>query len=148
MSGLKIKNTVLALVVASLIASSPLLQSVVAEDWPQFRGPNGSGVSASTGLPDEFGPNKNVIWKTALPPGHSSPVLTHNRIFVTAYSAKQPTASGKQQGTNQREREAELQTPRHLSRPSDGKASLAARSAARGCRTFAEREWTRPHRVR
>ncbi len=57
-----------------------------AEDWSQFRGPNGTGVSASTGLPEEFGPNKNVIWKTALPPGHSSPVLTRNRIFITAHT--------------------------------------------------------------
>ncbi len=36
-------------------------------------------------LPTEFGPNKNVVWKTALPPGHSSPVLTRDRIFVTAH---------------------------------------------------------------
>jgi outer membrane protein assembly factor BamB len=64
-----------------------------AEDWPQFRGPNGNGVSASTGIPEEFGPNKNVIWKTELPPGHSSPVLTRDRIFVTAYS-KQENATG------------------------------------------------------
>ena len=86
MRSLNIENTVFALVVASLIASGPLLTRAVAEDWPQFRGPNGSGVSASTGLPEEFGPNKNVVWKTALPPGHSSPVLTRNRIFVTAHS--------------------------------------------------------------
>src|SRR4029453_11829784 len=51
-----------------------------------FRGPNGTGVSASTGLPTEFGPDKNVFWKTSLPPGHSSPVLTRNRIFLTAHS--------------------------------------------------------------
>jgi outer membrane protein assembly factor BamB len=85
MRSLKIKNTVFVLVVASLIASGPLLTSAAAEDWLQFRGPNGSGVSVSTGLPEEFGPNKNVVWKTALPPGHSSPVLTRDRIFVTAY---------------------------------------------------------------
>ena len=77
--------------VVSLIASLGLTtavaaRSVVAEDWPQFRGPNGSGVSASTGLPDEFGPAKNVVWKTQLPPGHSSPVLSKDRIFITAYS--------------------------------------------------------------
>jgi outer membrane protein assembly factor BamB len=63
------------------------LTTAVAEDWPQFRGPNGTGVSSSTGLPEDFGPNKNVSWKTALPPGHSSPVLTRNRIFVTAHTA-------------------------------------------------------------
>jgi outer membrane protein assembly factor BamB len=71
-------------VIASSTVSVPLTPSV-AEDWTQFRGPNGSGVSASTGLPEEFGPQKNVIWKTALPPGHSSPVLTRDRIFVTAF---------------------------------------------------------------
>ena len=55
------------------------------EDWPQYRGANASGVSRSTGLPSEFGPAKNVLWKTALPPGHSSPILTEDRIFVTAF---------------------------------------------------------------
>jgi outer membrane protein assembly factor BamB len=58
---------------------------LAASDWPQFRGANASGVSAATGLPVEFGPSKNVVWKTALPPGHSSPVLSADRIFVTAY---------------------------------------------------------------
>src|SRR5215203_5296491 len=62
------------------------LSVAFADEWTQFRGPNGSGVSATTGLPAEFGPNKNVVWKADLPPGHSSPVLTRDRIFVTAHS--------------------------------------------------------------
>ena len=62
------------------------VRTFASEEWTQFRGPNGTGVSATTGLPQEFGPTKNVVWKTELPPGHSSPVLTHNRIFVTAHS--------------------------------------------------------------
>jgi outer membrane protein assembly factor BamB len=57
-----------------------------AEPWSQFRGPNGTGVSETTGLPTDFGPTKNVVWKTELPAGHSSPVLTDDRIFVTAHS--------------------------------------------------------------
>ena len=56
-----------------------------AADWPQFRGPGGTGISESGSPPIEFGPDHNVIWKTPLPPGHSSPVLTEDRIFVTAY---------------------------------------------------------------
>jgi outer membrane protein assembly factor BamB len=56
------------------------------EEWSQFRGPNGTGVSTTTGLPDAFGPSKNAIWKTALPAGHSSPVLTDDRLFVTAHT--------------------------------------------------------------
>jgi outer membrane protein assembly factor BamB len=57
------------------------------EQWSQFRGPNGTGVSTTTGLPDTFGPAKNVIWKTELPAGHSSPVLTDDRLFVTAHTS-------------------------------------------------------------
>src|SRR5580693_6912552 len=54
-------------------------------DWPQFRGPNGSGLCPSCGpLPTEFGPQKNVLWKTELPVGKSSPVLVGDRIFLTA----------------------------------------------------------------
>ena len=57
-----------------------------AENWTRFRGPNGLGVSTATNLPIEFGPEKNVRWKTPLPPGHSSPVVTDTHIFVTAHS--------------------------------------------------------------
>ena len=54
------------------------------EGWSRFRGPNGSGVSTSTRLPADFGPTTNVVWKTELPFGHSSPALTRERIFLTA----------------------------------------------------------------
>jgi outer membrane protein assembly factor BamB len=36
----------------------------------------------------EFGPEKNVVWKTPLPPGHSSPILSDDRIFLTAHEDK------------------------------------------------------------
>src|SRR5262245_28065073 len=69
-----------------LLLTITALPSVLAEEWTQFRGPNGSGVSTSTGLPLEFGPKKNVVWKTELPAGHSSPVVTRDRIFVTGHT--------------------------------------------------------------
>lgn len=53
-------------------------------DWPRFRGPNGSGVAEATSLPAAFGPAQNVIWKTDLPAGYSSPVVSAGHIFVTA----------------------------------------------------------------
>jgi outer membrane protein assembly factor BamB len=56
------------------------------DDWSRFRGPNGTGISTATNLPVEFGPDKSVVWKTALPPGHSSPVLSATRIYVTAHT--------------------------------------------------------------
>jgi outer membrane protein assembly factor BamB len=67
-----------------LLLIRPAADAPDAEGWSRFRGPNGSGVSISTRLPTEFGPEKNVVWKTELPFGHSSPVLTRDRIFLTA----------------------------------------------------------------
>ena len=67
------------LLALALAAPSP------AADWPRFRGPNGAGVAETSALPDSIGPNKHVIWKTALPPGHSSPVISGSHIFVTAF---------------------------------------------------------------
>jgi outer membrane protein assembly factor BamB len=55
-----------------------------ASDWPQFRGPNASGIGEDQDLPDVFGPEKNVVWKTSLPPGHSSPSIAGGKIFLTA----------------------------------------------------------------
>ena len=62
-----------------------LLAAIAAADpnWSRFRGPNGTGISDTTGLPADFGPEKHVVWKTAVPGGHSSPVLTATHIFMT-----------------------------------------------------------------
>jgi outer membrane protein assembly factor BamB len=56
-----------------------------ADDWTRFRGPNGSGISSETGIPSEFGPEKNVVWKTPLPDGLSSPVFSPESIFITGF---------------------------------------------------------------
>ena len=64
-----------------VLAASALLSDT---DWSRFRGPNGSGISETKGLPTEFGPDKNVVWKVDLPQGYSSPVIYDNRIFLTA----------------------------------------------------------------
>ena len=70
----------LALVIVSLGSIHKLAS---AADWPRFRGPNGSGTAEATGLPADFG-SENVVWTTALPGGHSSPVISGDRIFLTA----------------------------------------------------------------
>ncbi len=53
-------------------------------EWLQFRGPNGAGVAEGFNLPAEFGPGKSLEWKTAIPFARSSPVVTGNRVFLTA----------------------------------------------------------------
>jgi len=66
------------------MAASLGVGSAAADDWPRFRGPNGSGVSESINLPVEFGSAKNLAWKIAVPFGRSSPVIGGNHIFLTA----------------------------------------------------------------
>ena len=54
----------------------------VDDNWAQWRGPDGLGVSASTSYPDEWAPDKNIAWKTPVAGrGHSSPIVWGDRIF-------------------------------------------------------------------
>lgn len=53
-------------------------------NWPQWRGPDGAGVSTERDLPVKWSATKNVAWKTAIPGrGHSSPIVWGNRVFLT-----------------------------------------------------------------
>jgi outer membrane protein assembly factor BamB len=71
----------------SLLVLVSLVSSARTDDWLQYRGPGGLGVAFDRGLPIEWGPNKNLAWKTALPgPGGSSPIVVGNRVFVTCYT--------------------------------------------------------------
>lgn len=79
-------------VLVALVWCLPVCTTIYADDdWARFRGPNGSGISTATNVPVEFGPEQNVLWKTPLPPGHSSPVFTATRIFLTAHTAERET---------------------------------------------------------
>jgi outer membrane protein assembly factor BamB len=56
----------------------------VLDNWPQWRGPRGQGVSEEKNLPLEWSPTKNIKWKTPIPGrGHSSPIVWGNRLFLT-----------------------------------------------------------------
>src|SRR5687767_12678961 len=75
---LRLLFTASILTLATTAASS-------AENWPQWRGPGGQGISREKQLPTEWAPDKNVLWKTELPgTGHSSPVVWGDRIFLTS----------------------------------------------------------------
>jgi hypothetical protein len=75
----------LALVLGVCLACAPAR----AGSWPQFRGPDGKAVAPDDQkLPAEIGPDKNVLWKAPLPPGHSSPVVHGDRIYLTAVKDK------------------------------------------------------------
>ena len=56
-----------------------------AQDWPQFRGPNGNGHAEAMSVPTKWSEDENVTWKTPLPGrGWSSPVVSGDFIWMTA----------------------------------------------------------------
>ncbi|MGE3509817.1 MAG: PQQ-binding-like beta-propeller repeat protein [Vicinamibacterales bacterium] len=59
-----------------------LVTPVFAEDWPRFRGVNGSGVSVSARLPDTLD-RTTLKWRVTVPPGRSSPIVAGGRVYVT-----------------------------------------------------------------
>lgn len=77
------------------------LMPLHAADWPQFRGVNGSGVSDATRLPSAIAPSKNVVWKTAILPGHSSPVVAGNIIFLTGSEGGARADAGREKVVDQ-----------------------------------------------
>jgi outer membrane protein assembly factor BamB len=75
---------ILAVLVLLLLAGA-----TSAGDWPQFRGPDGRGISDDTGVPIHWGPNENVRWKADLPGrGLSCPVVARGRVYVTACTGR------------------------------------------------------------
>ena len=55
-----------------------------AENWPQWRGPDGQGHAQTRGVPTTFSETENVTWKAVIPgKGHSSPVIYGDQIWVT-----------------------------------------------------------------
>lgn len=62
-----------------------------AENWPRFRGPEGTGVALNRKPPIKWDGAKgeNVLWKTAIPlPGWNSPIVWGNRIFLSGATAE------------------------------------------------------------
>lgn len=109
---------------------------LAAADWPQFRGPNATGVSDETNLPVQFGPENNVVWKTPLPPGHSSPSVAGDKIFLTAFEGEKLFTFGLDRATGRvlwrreapRHRKQELHdnnSPASATPATDGKNAYA-----------------------
>ena len=68
----------------------------VAEDWTRFRGANGDGVAAGARPPADFSDPDSLIWRSPLPPGHSSPILFGDRIYLTAAEGGARTDAGRE----------------------------------------------------
>jgi len=77
-----------ALLVGSLVCLFCAV-SMRAANWPGFRGLDLAGVAADGEKPPiHFGASSNLLWKVELPPGHASPVIWADSVFVTASHEK------------------------------------------------------------
>lgn len=72
--------------IAGLGVTIALGNALHAADWSRFRGPNGTGIVDDT-VPARWSEQKNLAWQVDLPgPGHSSPIVVGDRVFVTCWS--------------------------------------------------------------
>jgi outer membrane protein assembly factor BamB len=82
------ETTVTPRVLPLLVVLSAL--AALAGDWPAWRGPDGTGVSAETGLPTRWSATKNVRWRVPLEgAGVSAPVVSGGRLFLTSSDGRQ-----------------------------------------------------------
>jgi outer membrane protein assembly factor BamB len=80
------------LALVMLLATTALAAS--AEDWPQWRGPHGNGVSGEKGLPSSWSSDR-AAWKARLGGlGISSPIVWGDRVFVTSQAGRSPRRAG------------------------------------------------------
>ncbi len=80
--------TLLGTVLSTLVATAAA-QNDAPPTWSQFRGPAGRGIAADgPKLPTEFSSDKNMLWKCPIKPGHSSPCIWGDRIFLTTVDDK------------------------------------------------------------
>lgn len=69
---------------ASLAFVVSFATALYAENWPEFRGPTGQGLSSATGLPVKWSATENVTWKQPVPgKGWSSPILLEGKLYLT-----------------------------------------------------------------
>src|SRR4051812_23982146 len=70
--------------VSALAILAAFVCQSTAEDWPQFRGPTGDGVSKARNVPLTWSATDHVVWKKPIPgSGWSSPVLFRGKLYLT-----------------------------------------------------------------
>ena len=75
--------------VAVVLGAVALVRSAGAGEWPQWRGVEGTGVSAEKGVPIVWHEQRGIVWKCPLPEwGSSTPVIWGDAVFVTTHTAE------------------------------------------------------------
>ena len=97
--------------VLNVIPKSSHAQNPSGEHWPQWRGPLATGAAVKGNPPTEFGENKNLKWKTAIPgKGHATPIVWGDKIIIQTAVATGQVSPDAPQGTEGGSRMAPNQT--------------------------------------
>lgn len=77
----------------SFCLSAAVLTTVcLGEDWPSWRGLTGDGICNEADTPVKWSTSENIVWKTPIPgTGHSSPIISAGRIFLTSANSNSET---------------------------------------------------------
>ena len=68
----------------TLVTAILLSQPAASQNWTEFRGPSGTGISAARDLPLQWSESENIQWKLEIHgKGWSSPVSWDNQLWLT-----------------------------------------------------------------
>ena len=92
---MKIYSVALFLIVPLILISETVVaQPSQPQQWAKWRGPQGNGIAGDQKPVTTWSDSSNVIWKTKVPgKGHSSPIVTAKKIFLTTSDQEQGTQS-------------------------------------------------------
>lgn len=126
--------------VATVALLSLVTLPALAENWPQFRGPNAAGLPEGTHLATNWGPNENIAWKVDLPgAAWSQPIAWGDRIYLTTAVTEDQSmpAVGQAGGGRRAGSRSEATTPKaaaddHPETKADSKADKPRERSGRG----------------
>lgn len=78
------RRLIVAIVTLGILIALPAVPGL-AENWPQWRGPTGNGISNERGIAAEWSRTTNIAWRLPLPgPAGATPIVWEDQIFVTS----------------------------------------------------------------
>jgi outer membrane protein assembly factor BamB len=90
------RKTWLAIVLCAGLGAS----TVLARDWPQWRGPSRNGAAATVFKPPATWPDRpKQVWKVQVGLGHSSPILAADRVFLFSRIGEQEVLTARDLGS-------------------------------------------------
>jgi outer membrane protein assembly factor BamB len=88
------REGVMRVILGSLVASVALATNVIAEDWPNWRGPSRDGRSGEVSVPTKWSTTEGVAWKLAMPAwSGSTPIIWGEYVFVSTADGGKRVAS-------------------------------------------------------